>query len=85
MSTRKDCNCIACIRREGERQVPMSTGREQSATCKVRITLTDAMGKKKVYEDEFSPMEKTASIAAKDLIEGIALRDGDTLEVAFPS
>jgi hypothetical protein len=50
---------------------------------KVRITLTDGMGRKQVYENAFSPTEMTASIAAKDLIENMVLRDGDTLEVSF--
>jgi len=50
----------------------------------VRITVTDGMGRKQVYQDTFSPTEKTASIAAKDLIEGmVSLRDGDTIEVLF--
>lgn len=50
---------------------------------KVRITVTDGMGRKQVLEDTFAPTDKTSSIAAKDLIESLVLRDGDTLEVSF--
>jgi hypothetical protein len=50
---------------------------------KVRITVTDGMGRKQVHEDTFSLADKTPSIAAKDVIASIVLRDGDTLEVSF--
>lgn len=50
----------------------------------VRITITDGMDRKQVYQDTFSPADKTASIAAKELIDSsVSLRDGDTIEISF--
>lgn len=55
-------------------------------TNKVRVTVTDGMGRKYVHEHTFDPADCTASVAAKDLIgSAIILRDGDTLAVDFLS
>lgn len=51
---------------------------------KVRITVTDGMGRKQVHEDAIDPRERTPSVAAKDLIDAaVILRDGDVIEVSF--
>lgn len=52
---------------------------------KVRVMVTDSMGRKQVYEDTVVPTERTPSIAAHDMINAIVLRDGDTLSVEFLS
>lgn len=51
---------------------------------KVRITITDGMGRKRVHEDTIDPRERTPSIAAKELLDAaVILRDGDVIEVSF--
>lgn len=50
---------------------------------KVRVTLTDGCGRHQIHEDSINPAERTPSIAAKDLIAQIILRDGDSLAIDF--
>ena len=52
---------------------------------KIRVTVTDGMGRKQVHENAIDPRERTPSIAAHDLIDSIVLRDGDTLSIDFLS
>lgn len=54
-----------------------------SVYSKVRVTVTDGMGRKQVYEDAVRPADRTAGIAAHELIDKLYLRDGDTLEIDF--
>ncbi len=50
---------------------------------KVRVTVTDGMGRQKVLEDSVDNSERTPSIAAKDLIGSVVLDDGDTITIEF--
>jgi len=50
---------------------------------KVRVTLTDGMGRRYVHEASVNSADCTPSIAARDLIADMVLRDGDTLSIDF--
>jgi hypothetical protein len=50
---------------------------------KVRVTLTDGMGRRQIHEDTVVPGERSPGIVAQDLIASLYLRDGDTLSVEF--
>lgn len=50
---------------------------------KVRVTVTDGMGRRYVHEAAHDPAKCTPSIAAKDLIADMVLRDGDSLAIDF--
>ena len=50
---------------------------------RVRITITDGMGRVRVLEDDVNPTERTASVAAHDLLDRVVLDSDDTIRVTF--